>query len=595
MPVDFTDFDRIVTKDRPPLGAGAVSGSPSDNSGNPTVSVDFSQVSGAPDLQAIEALTGTGIAVRTATDTWALRTLTAPAAGLTITNPAGVAGNPTFGLANDLSAIEALSGTGYTKRTGTDAWSLSATVPWSDIGSTPTTLSGYGIVDAQPLDGDLSALAALTGTNTIYYRSALSTWSAVTIGSGLSFSGGALTASGGGGSPGGSNTQLQFNDSGSFGGDADLTWDKTSNVLTVTGNITATSFTGALAWSLITSTPTTLAGYGIVDAQPLDGDLSAIAALTGTGLLQRTGTNTWSLTSAGTGDFVGPSSATDNALLRFDGTTGKLGQDSSTTLSDNGEMVITGASGGTRIPLVVASNASVENGIELRNLGSSGSKKSQIDWYANSLFQWALGNDTGANGTDDFFIYQGSLSQFSFRIKSDGKLRLASYGTGTLVSDSSGNITAVSAGSITGSTGSVDNRLIRADGTGGTTIQDSTSTLDDSGNLFVASVLATSGTTPVSGTTGTTLWASGGDAYTTWVQSGASTNQKIWDLIVSAATWSLRTVADNYFSASTILSFDRSGAISLPQVPLTTGLLINVATKSFPMTINGTTVSVLCA
>lgn len=46
----------------------------------------------------------------------------------------------------------------------------------------------------QPLDGDLTALAALTGTHTIYYRSAASTWSEVTIGSGLDFTGATLSA-----------------------------------------------------------------------------------------------------------------------------------------------------------------------------------------------------------------------------------------------------------------------------------------------------------------------------------------------------------------------------------------------------------------
>lgn len=51
----------------------------------------------------------------------------------------------------------------------------------------------------QPLDGDLTALAALSGTDTIYYRSGTSTWSAVTIGSNLTFSGGTLSASGSGG------------------------------------------------------------------------------------------------------------------------------------------------------------------------------------------------------------------------------------------------------------------------------------------------------------------------------------------------------------------------------------------------------------
>lgn len=43
-------------------------------------------------------------------------------------------------------------------------------------------------------DADLTALSALSGTNTIYYRSASDTWSAVTVGSGLLFSGGSLTA-----------------------------------------------------------------------------------------------------------------------------------------------------------------------------------------------------------------------------------------------------------------------------------------------------------------------------------------------------------------------------------------------------------------
>lgn len=49
----------------------------------------------------------------------------------------------------------------------------------------------------------------------------------------------AQTGGGGGnGSPGGSNTQIQFNDAGTFGGDAGFTYDKVTNTLTVE-NITA--------------------------------------------------------------------------------------------------------------------------------------------------------------------------------------------------------------------------------------------------------------------------------------------------------------------------------------------------------------------
>lgn len=65
---------------------------------------------------------------------------------------------------------------------------------------TSTTIKGIDIsaLNFQPLDGDLTALSALAGTNTIYYRSATDIWSPVTF-SGLSFSGGVLTVTAGGG------------------------------------------------------------------------------------------------------------------------------------------------------------------------------------------------------------------------------------------------------------------------------------------------------------------------------------------------------------------------------------------------------------
>lgn len=49
-------------------------------------------------------------------------------------------------------------------------------------------------------------------------------------------------------------------------------------------------------WSSLINTPTTISGYGITDAQPLNADLTAIAALAGSsGLLKKTGLNTWTL------------------------------------------------------------------------------------------------------------------------------------------------------------------------------------------------------------------------------------------------------------------------------------------------------------
>ena len=65
---------------------------------------------------------------------------------------------------------------------------------------TSTTIKGINIsaLGFQAADGDLTALSGLTGTNTIYYRSATDIWSPVTF-SGLSFSGGVLTVTAGGG------------------------------------------------------------------------------------------------------------------------------------------------------------------------------------------------------------------------------------------------------------------------------------------------------------------------------------------------------------------------------------------------------------
>lgn len=65
---------------------------------------------------------GNGFVVRTALGVTVARSLTQPAAGITITNPAGLAGNAIFALANDLAALEGLAGTGIAVRSAADTW-----------------------------------------------------------------------------------------------------------------------------------------------------------------------------------------------------------------------------------------------------------------------------------------------------------------------------------------------------------------------------------------------------------------------------------------------------------------------------------------
>lgn len=59
----------------------------------------------------------------------------------------------------------------------------------------------------------------------------------------------------------------------------------------------------------------------------------------------------------GSGDVVGPASATDNALVRFDGTTGKLIQNSTATLDDNGNLLNVNSVGFDTTPATVPTTA----------------------------------------------------------------------------------------------------------------------------------------------------------------------------------------------------------------------------------------------
>lgn len=138
---EVTNSDAITSTDRTAAGPAPDGNPPSGDvswgsiTGTPTSAAGYGIVNG-DELDALAAISGFGLVVRTADNAYATRTLTA-GDNVSITNPAGTAGNPTISVPS---------------------------IPWADITSTPTTLAGYGITDAQPLDGDLTAIAALSST-----------------------------------------------------------------------------------------------------------------------------------------------------------------------------------------------------------------------------------------------------------------------------------------------------------------------------------------------------------------------------------------------------------------------------------------------
>jgi hypothetical protein len=224
-----------------------------------------------------------------------------------------------------------------------------------------------------------------------------------------------------------------------------LGWSKiTSTPTTVSGyGITDAVATGGsysnpswltdLAWSKITSTPTTISGYGITDAQPIDADLTAIAALTGTsGLLKKTAANTWELD---TNTYLTTSSAASTYLPLTGGTlssdltiTGNLTVNGTTTNLNSTNLVVEDKN-------IVIADVSSPTNITADGAGITvkGTTDKTFNWVAsNTAFtssenmDLASGKTYKINGTD---VLTGSA--LGSGITSSSLTSVGTIGTGT--------------------------------------------------------------------------------------------------------------------------------------------------------------------
>ncbi len=119
-------------------------------------------------LAALAAFNTNGLLTQTAADTFTGRTLTGPAAGISVTNGNGVAGNPTLALANDLAAVEGLATTGLVRRTAADTWSAGTAVATAEITDDAVTNAKLANVATATIKGRTTAGSGdpedLTGT-----------------------------------------------------------------------------------------------------------------------------------------------------------------------------------------------------------------------------------------------------------------------------------------------------------------------------------------------------------------------------------------------------------------------------------------------
>lgn len=119
------------------------------------------------ELLGVQTMNTFGMVARTNTGTWTTRTLQGTAGNIVVTNADGIAADPVINL-----AANGIVASTYRSVTVDIYGRVSA-------GTNPTTLGGYGITDAQPLNANLSALSAYnttgfitqTGTNTFSGRS----------------------------------------------------------------------------------------------------------------------------------------------------------------------------------------------------------------------------------------------------------------------------------------------------------------------------------------------------------------------------------------------------------------------------------------
>jgi hypothetical protein len=202
---------------------------------------------------------------------------------------------------------------------------------------------------------------------------------------------------GGGGSPGGSNTQIQFNNAGAFGGDAAFTFVNGTGTATVQLGVASTTSAALKIYNSASAYGVTIASGNNTAAWTMtlpvdDGTNGQLLQTDGNGNLS------W-YTNSAVGDVVGPASSTDNAVARFDGTTGKLIQNSAVTIADTTGDITGGKYNGLTVStttgtLTIANGKTLATDNSVTFVGTDGSTVSYgtggtIAYTANNLSVFA--------------------------------------------------------------------------------------------------------------------------------------------------------------------------------------------------------------
>jgi hypothetical protein len=211
-------------------------------------------------------------------------------------------------------------------------------------------------------------------------------------------------------------TDWQIGDWAIFNGSV---WQKVDNTDAVTS---VNGFTGTVVLTTTNVAEGTNLYYTDARAR------ASVSAGTGISYNSTTGVITNSSPSLG-GDVVGPSSATDNAIARYDTTTGKLIQNSVVTIGDTGAatgFTTLSASTSVTTPIVQASNSS---GLALKN--SAGT--TQMSMGAGGGDNMSINVSTNLNGTNaQIDISPTGTGHVHIKPSGSGSIEIAPTSAGTM-------------------------------------------------------------------------------------------------------------------------------------------------------------------
>ena len=250
----------------------------------------------------------------------------------------------------------------------------------------------------------------------------------------------------GNGIPGGANTQVQFNDQGNFGGDAGFRYNKTGNILYVSGNIETTNFTatGNIVVANIVASNNVTSNYFIGDGSQLtnvDATTANFASYAGvvTTAAQPNITSLGTLTSlSATGNITANYYFGNGALLT--GIANSNYAPTSNFANFAGNVTVSSqpniTSLGTLTTLLVSGNANVGN--LKANLVISNLIPATSNLYT-------IGNTT--NRWKDLYLAGNSIYLANLVLSANGNSLVINGGTGNVVAT---NLSNVPAGNIVG-------------------------------------------------------------------------------------------------------------------------------------------------